>query len=419
MTQLSFLDEDPPAAMVWNGARTMAQARLDAFLPRAGKAYTLSRNYDLGVDNRDNISCLSPWIRHRALTETQVLRATLQRHSYSSAEKFIQEVFWRGYFKGWLEQHPTVWQAYSADVLAQFKALETTPDMRALYENAQAGTTGIACFDAWAAELVETGYLQNHARMWFASIWIFTLKLPWQLGADFFYRNLIDGDAAANTLSWRWVAGLHTKGKNYIARKVNIEKYTKGRFAPDDLAVHAPALTEPGLHALRPVSHSGSGEGLARYGLIITQEDCHVETLDLPTQPQAILGVTGAEPRSRLPNNDLVNAFSKAAVADAVIRGKAHFNCAGTARDQDDLATGLIAFARAHQLDVLVTAWLPIGPMRDRFERAMPAMRDAGVTLVQIRRAYDTACWPHATHGFFKLKDQIPTLINTLDLQPR
>jgi len=33
--------------------------------------------------------------------------------------------------------------------------------------------------------------------MWFASIWIFTLKLPWQLGAEFFMKHLADGDAAS------------------------------------------------------------------------------------------------------------------------------------------------------------------------------------------------------------------------------
>ena len=62
--------------------------------------------------------------------------------------------------------------------------------------------------------------------MWFASIWIFTLNLPWQLGADFFMQHLLDGDPASNTLSWRWVAGIQTKGKNYLARKSNIEKYS-------------------------------------------------------------------------------------------------------------------------------------------------------------------------------------------------
>ena len=28
--------------------------------------------------------------------------------------------------------------------------------------------------------------------MWFASIWIFTLGLPWQLGAEFFMKYLFD-----------------------------------------------------------------------------------------------------------------------------------------------------------------------------------------------------------------------------------
>lgn len=45
----------------------------------------------------------------------------------------------------------------------------------------------------------------------------YTLKLPWSLGADFYLRHLLDGDPAVNTLSWRWVAGLHTQGNAYLA----------------------------------------------------------------------------------------------------------------------------------------------------------------------------------------------------------
>ena len=66
--------------------------------------------------------------------------------------------------------------------------------------------------------------------MWFASIWIFTLELPWQLGAEFFMQHLYDGDAASNTLGWRWVAGVQTQGKHYLASEWNIKKFTDNRF---------------------------------------------------------------------------------------------------------------------------------------------------------------------------------------------
>ena len=80
--------------------------------------------------------------------------------------------------------------------------------------------------------------------MWFASIWIFSLKLPWQLGAEFFLQHLYDGDAASNTLGWRWVAGVQTKGKHYIATEWNIKKFTNNRFNNIKLNENAPPVNE-------------------------------------------------------------------------------------------------------------------------------------------------------------------------------
>ena len=85
------------------------------------------------------------------------------------------------------------------------------------YEKAVLGLTGIECYDNWVNELKDKNYLHNHTRMWFASIWIYTLHLPWQLGAELFLEHLHDADPASNTLSWRWVAGIHTQNKQYIA----------------------------------------------------------------------------------------------------------------------------------------------------------------------------------------------------------
>jgi len=101
---------------LWIPSRDCGLRQLEEFLPRAGRKYSNERNYDRGPNARDNVSSLSPWIRHRLLSEEEVVKAVLARFSFSTAEKFVQEVFWRSYFKGWLEQHPSVWEHYRNDV---------------------------------------------------------------------------------------------------------------------------------------------------------------------------------------------------------------------------------------------------------------------------------------------------------------
>ena len=185
--------------------RTSGLSRLEAFVSKAGGSYAKGRNYDLGPGHHHLVSCLSGHLRRRLMTEAEVIDAVLSRHSFVAAEKFITEVYWRTYFKGWLEMRPSVWRQWLSDLAR----LPRSADL----EKACSGQTGIDCFDAWADELTSTGYLHNHARMWFASIWIFTLRLPWQQGAEFFMAHLRDGDPASNTLGWRWVAGLQTRGR--------------------------------------------------------------------------------------------------------------------------------------------------------------------------------------------------------------
>ena len=180
--------------------RAEGLTRLAEFVPRAGRAYATTRNTDPGPDALGGVSGLSPWLKRRVLSEREVVDAVLDAHAPSSCEKFVQEVFWRSYFKGWLEHRPQVWGSYQTGLAADRDASGADPDLA----RALAGETGIDAFDAWVRELRATGHLHNHARMWFASIWIFTLRLPWRLGADFFLSELLDGDAASNTLSWRW-----------------------------------------------------------------------------------------------------------------------------------------------------------------------------------------------------------------------
>ena len=207
--------------------RDFANKKLIDFVDNNLFEYSKLRNFDFGPDKRTNISCLSPYITHGILTELEVMKLSLKKYSFVKIEKFIQEVLWRVYWKGWLELRPNVWTDYIIELNKLKQEFKDNKD----YLNAIEGKTNIECLNTWVNELKNHNYLHNHARMWFASIWIFTLGLPWQLGAEFFMKYLFDGDSASNTLGWRWVAGVQTKGKNYVASEWNIKKFTNDRFS--------------------------------------------------------------------------------------------------------------------------------------------------------------------------------------------
>ncbi len=399
--------------------RDAALARLDEFLPMAGRLYGSRRNFDLGPNDRENVSMLSAPIRHRLITEDEVLRATLAVHTLADADKYVQEVFWRAYFKGWLEHRPAVWSNYVVDVADLVEGLEKNAELKSRYEQAIHGNTGIDCFDAWVTELLQTGYLHNHARMWFASIWVFTLELPWQLGADLFLRHLMDADPASNTLSWRWVSGLHTKGKTYLARVSNIMSYTNGRFNPErKLAIHAPPLTEKHDVPIRPLPQGDAADDVGRFGLLVTEEDCLPESLGLPGRPAAAIGLSATAARSPLEVGMPARAFTLGAVADALERTATAFDCATEQQDASDWAEHLAAWAKRNNVTTIVTSYTPVGPVASILSDARRELAQAGIEIRLLRRAYDEAAWPHASKGFFKLKARIPDILAELGIDP-
>ena len=227
--------------MNFKPSRTFALEKLDNFIDKNLIDYSKLRNFDYGPENRTNVSGLSPYVSHGIINEIEIINKSLKKYSFVKNEKFIQEILWRVYWKGWLELRPNVWLDYLNDL----KKIKENFKNNQNYLIAIDGKTNIECFNYWVNELKENNYLHNHTRMWFASIWIVTLKLPWQLGAEFLFQHLYDGDAASNTLGWRWVAGIQTKGKNYLASEWNIKKFTNNRFQNIKLNKNAvPILSE-------------------------------------------------------------------------------------------------------------------------------------------------------------------------------
>ena len=383
--------------------RSDALSRLAQFVPHAGCAYAAGRNTDPGPDQQAAVSKLSPYVRYRLITEREIVAAVLGRHSLQSAEKYVQEVLWRTYWKGWLEMRPSIWTRF---VEERERQRDIFPNARTI-ANAEAGLTGIEGFDDWARELIETGYLHNHARMWFASIWIFTLRLPWALGADFFMRHLIDADVASNTLSWRWVAGLQTVGKTYLATTDNIARYTNGRFAPKGLAQKAFAITEtplpapqilPGLIPYQPQTPSL---------LLVTHEDLNPESL---LANDAAVAAAIIMPDAEFLVGERAGKFVSDAAVDTGARVSAHFDCRVSILDGLN-ADALISAAQAAGVRQIVTAYAPAGPVADKLTQLAALLAQAGITLLRIRRNWDSSFWPHAKNGFFPFKEAIPSVL--------
>ncbi|MGJ8594859.1 FAD-binding domain-containing protein [Sulfitobacter sp.] len=377
-----------------------AYDRLSDFAPHAGANYAQKRNFDFGAGAHNHVSTLSPYLRMKVLDEGNVSRAVLEQIGAHDADKFIAEVWWRTYWKGWMEQRPAVWTAYRDDLTRLYNDVQTQSGLRQRWEAACLGQTGIAPFDHWAQELAQTGYLHNHARMWFASIWIFTLELPWQLGADFFLRHLLDGDAAVNTLSWRWVAGIQTQGKTYLADPSNIAKFTDGRFggiqglAPESPPVRASASPEP-----QPIPELASFSGIAtdRVGLLLHSDDIcatFLKTLKITPVSARYLDATAAQSPWKM--SPKVNDFRSALLKDL------H-------PDAQQLSTvqAVRDWAQAQNLDHIITPHAPVGPVRS----ALRILRKSGdIPITEFRRKIDTTAWPLATAGFFKFRKHIPDL---------
>ena len=398
-----------PAPLAFLPTRPAALARLEEFLPAAGR-YAAERNF-VRAGHQD-VSRLSPWVQKRLLLESEIVAAATRRWSFPAVEKFVQEVYWRTYWKGWLEQRPAAWCRWCEAVPRLRSSLNT--EQRTAWEAAIGGKTGIAGFDAWAQELVATGYLHNHARMWFASIWIFTLRLPWELGAAFFFEHLLDGDVASNTLSWRWVAGLQTLGKTYLARADNIAHYTDGVHAPEASQLASAPLSLKENPLPKEAAWTENAAAVAslptyeRIGLWLHPEDLVVELGELAHLKLA--AINASWPTSvavRAGWSDKVSTWTQAALRDGAKRAGGHFGAEVAAEETSDLTMMLIAWAQTHHLQAIVAYRPFVGPWLAEATALEASLAAAGIRIIWRRRAWDTEHFPHATRGYFPFWEKI------------
>ena len=363
---------------------------LDDFISNNIHNYSSKRNFDFGPKDRSNVSQMSPYISHRILTEYDVVKRVLQKKPYRNVEKYIQEVFWRIYWRGWLESRPRVWDDFMGDL----KFIEKNK----LYYEAIEGLTDIECFNYWVKELRENGFLHNHTRMWFASIWIFTLNLPWQLGAEFFLKYLTDADTASNTLSWRWVAGIQTKGKNYLAKNWNIEKFTNGKFSPAILNENALPVSDSRNYTFSKINYSDLKT--KSESVVMFENELNTDFLDNSNYKHVYFCLLSNDERQVKISQK--NMIYKESVVDNLTK---EVSC----KMRKINGSQLISLVQSN--DNVHLVYPGAGDNLDFINKNL--MPNANSF---IRRKEDIFCYQFSNKGFFNFKKNIPRIISELNL---
>jgi hypothetical protein len=378
--------------MIFVTSRASAVEKLNNFVEQNLFEYSKLRNFDYGPNNRSNISCLSPYITHGFISEIEVIKKSLNRFSFSKNEKFIQEVLWRTYWKGWLELRPAVW----TDYLNELKKIREEFNDNVDYKKAIEGNTNIECFNEWVNELKENNYLHNHARMWFASIWVFTLELPWQLGAEFFMKHLYDGDAAANTLGWRWVAGIQTQGKNYLASEWNIKKFSNNRFNNIKLNENAPPKTSNKTYAASKLEFNNP-QHLEEKNLFIFENNLSFETGDFKDQKfKKIFLISNKNENRTIKLSEKLVKFKFQLIEDQKKRV-----------EEKSINVEILDLGEIQNINEASYGLYPtVGENLDFINKN-------NLKIEFLYRKIDQFSWQYCNKGFFNFKNYIPKIITT------
>ena len=379
--------------MLFEASRAKAIEKLNHFIENNLTDYSKLRNFDLGPEGRSNVSCLSPYITHGIISEKEIIKKSLDKFSFAKNEKFIQEVLWRTYWKGWLELRPNVWNDY----LIELKKIRDDFKDNKEYLNAVEGKTNIECFNYWVNELKENNYLHNHSRMWFASIWIFTLELPWQLGAEFFMQHLYDGDAASNTLGWRWVAGIQTQGKHYLASEWNIKKFTNNRFQNIKLNENAPPKISEKTYSIIRQDFSNP-QDIERKNLVVFENNLSFEITDFKENNFKKIYIVAVKNENRaIKLSEKAVKFKSLLINDQQQRLK-----------DNSIECEVIDISEIKNIENCFGLYPTVGENLDY-------LNSNNIKLDFLYRDLDRFSWQYCNKGFFNFKNYIPKIISTFN----
>lgn len=229
-------------------------------LPPIGEAAALERwvsfrdsrvtNYKDERNQADveGTSRLSPHLKFGEI-HPRTLLADLTDLTQPGIKTFVSEICWREFYADVLWHNPHTETDY---LIADFATMPyDAPDLHLTAW--QQGRTGYPFVDAGMRQLLAEGWMHNRVRMVVASFLVKDLHLEWQLGAQWFMDNLLDGDPASNSHGWQWTAGCGTDASPYFrvfnptlqAQKFDPQGDYVRKYIPELAHIPGPKVHEP------------------------------------------------------------------------------------------------------------------------------------------------------------------------------
>ena len=216
-----------------------------------------------------------------------------------------------------------------------------------------------------------------------------------ELGAEFFMQNLYDGDAASNTLGWRWVAGIQTRGKHYLASEWNIKKFTNNRFKEINLNESAKPILSEKNYAITNKDFANF-EILDNKILLIFENNLSFETTDFQENKfKKILLVDHKNINRTINLSEKVINFKSSLLEDQKKR-----------LDEKSINCEIVSIDEIKNINESIYSIYPsIGENLDFIN----LQRFKNIQF--LYRKLDQFSWQYCNKGFFNFKNYIPKII--------
>jgi hypothetical protein len=210
-------------------------------------------------------------------------------------------------------------------------------------------------------------------------------------------QHLYDGDAASNTLGWRWVAGIQTQGKHYLASEWNIKKFTNNRFQNIKLNENATSkFSEKSYTLIKQVFNNP--QNVKEKNLLIFENNLSFEISDYKEKKfEKIYIISNKNENRSIKLSEKLVKFKSLLIEDQKKRLKdKSINCE------------VIDISEIKNIENYYGLYPTVGENLDY-------LNSNNLKISFLFRNLDQLAWQYCNKGFFNFKNYIPKIISTFN----